>query len=216
MLTLYKMHHPKADIDRKYVKRKEGGRGLVQIEAAYKAEIINIAEYLNTIYKKDQFVNIFKSQESTQTNLNTMIKTAAKITEELSQPNEKSYAKQDGIQHIKARLGESLKKKWKKKILHGQYIRNKDRQLMSEEDTFFWLSKGDLKAENESEIVAAQDQALQTKYYATKILNTETDNKCDFANNETTDHIISASPILAKEQYIKRHDRVCAQLHFNI
>ena len=30
------------------------------------------------------------------------------------------------------------------------------------------------------------------------------------------DHIISACPILAKEQYIKRHDRVSAQLHFNI
>jgi hypothetical protein len=27
---------------------------------------------------------------------------------------------------------------------------------------------------------------------------------------------MSACPILAKEQYIKRHDRVCAQLHFNI
>jgi len=52
MLTMYKMHQPKADIDRLYVKRKEGERGLVQIEAAYKAEIINIAEYLNTNYKK--------------------------------------------------------------------------------------------------------------------------------------------------------------------
>jgi len=31
-LTMYKMHHPKADIDRLYVKRKGGGRGLVQIE----------------------------------------------------------------------------------------------------------------------------------------------------------------------------------------
>jgi hypothetical protein len=30
------------------------------------------------------------------------------------------------------------------------------------------------------------------------------------------DHIISACPILAKEQYIKRHDRVSAQLHFSI
>ena len=29
-------------------------------------------------------------------------------------------------------------------------------------------------------------------------------------------HITSACPILAKEKYIKRHDRVCAQLHFNI
>jgi lysyl-tRNA synthetase class II len=28
--------------------------------------------------------------------------------------------------------------------------------------------------------------------------------------------LISACPILAKEQYIKRHGRVCAELHFNI
>ena len=33
MLTVYKMHHPKADTDRLYVKRNGGGRGLVQIEA---------------------------------------------------------------------------------------------------------------------------------------------------------------------------------------
>ena len=71
-----------------------------------------------------------------------------------------------------------LKKKWKNKVTHGQYIRNIDRKLTSEKDTFFWLSKGDLKAETESERVAAKDQALQTKYYATKILNTETNSKC--------------------------------------
>jgi len=59
---------------------------------------------------------------------------------------------------------------------------------------------------------------LQTKYYATKILNTETDRKCRFCQkfDETIDHLISVFPILAKEQYIKRLDRVCAQLHFNI
>ena len=88
MLTMYKMHHPNADIDRLYVKRKKGERGLVQIEVAYKAEIINIAEYLNTNYKEDQFVNIVKSHESTQPNMNSIIKTAEKITQELSQSND--------------------------------------------------------------------------------------------------------------------------------
>ena len=66
------MHHPKADIDRLNVKRKEAGRGVVQIEAAYKAEIINIAEYVNTNYKEDQFVNIVKSHENTQPNTNSI------------------------------------------------------------------------------------------------------------------------------------------------
>ena len=52
--------------------------------------------------------------------------------------------------------------------MHGQYIRNMDTQLISEEDTCLWHSRGDLKRETESEIIAAQDQALQTKYHATK------------------------------------------------
>jgi hypothetical protein len=67
-------------------------------------------------------------------------------------------------------------------------------------------------------IITVQDQAIKTKYYATKVLNTETDSKCRLCEqfDETIDHIISACPILAKEWYIKRHDRVCAQLHFNI
>ena len=143
--------------------------------------------------------------------MNSIIKTATKITEELSEPNKNSDAKHDGIQHTKARLGESLKKKWKNKVIHGQYIRNIDRQFISEEYTFLWLSKGELKAETESDIVAAQDQALQTKYYATKILNTETVSKCRLCQqfDEAIDHTVSACSILAKEQYMKRHDRVC-------
>jgi hypothetical protein len=70
MLTMYKMHHPKADIGRQYVKRKEGERGLVQVEAAYNEEITSIAEYLNTNYIIDQFVTIVKSFESTQPTMN--------------------------------------------------------------------------------------------------------------------------------------------------
>jgi len=109
-------------------------------------------------------------------------------------------------------------KKWENKVMYGQYIRNIDRLLIGEEDTFIWLSRGDLNAETESEILAAQDRALQTEYCATKVLNTKTDSKCRLCQQfgETIDRIMSAWSILAKEQCIKRHDRVCAQLHFNI
>jgi hypothetical protein len=141
--------------------------------------------------------------------MNSIIKSVVKITGEISQLSGKSDAKQDGIQHMKERLGEVLKKKRKNKIMLEQYIRNMDRQLISEEDTFLWLSKT-LKAGTESKIVAAQDQALNTKYYATKILHTETDSKCRLCQqlDETIENIISACPILAKEQCVKRHDKV--------
>jgi hypothetical protein len=78
---MYKIHHPKADIliDRLYVKRKGGGRGLLQIEATYEAEIINIAEYVNTKYTEDQFVNIVKSHRNNQPNMNSTIQVATKV-----------------------------------------------------------------------------------------------------------------------------------------
>jgi hypothetical protein len=62
--------------------------------------------------------------------MNSTIKSAAKIIEEISQLIGKSDAKQDEIQHTKARLGEVLKKKWKNKVMHGQYIRNIDNLLV--------------------------------------------------------------------------------------
>jgi hypothetical protein len=65
---------------------------------------------------------------------------------------------------------------------------------------------------------AAQDQTLQTKCHVTKILQTETDSKRRLCKHfdETMEHTVSACPILAKKQYVEIHDRLCAQLHFNI
>jgi hypothetical protein len=60
--TVYKIHHPKANIVCLYVKSKEGGRGLLQIEATYKAEIINIGEYLGTKYNCISYVRFWRFQ----------------------------------------------------------------------------------------------------------------------------------------------------------
>ena len=42
------MHHPKADMDRMYLPRNEGGRGLIQLETAYKTATIGLDTYLDT------------------------------------------------------------------------------------------------------------------------------------------------------------------------
>ena len=151
--------------------------------------------------------------------MNSTIKTAEKVVEELNQSNKKSGGGKEGMQHTKARLGGSLNYKWESKVMHGQYIGHTDSQLISNEGMFLLLSvKRGPEAETGSEMIAAHDQALQTKYYATKILQTETDSKCRLCQqfDKTIYHIISGCPIFTKEQYVKRHDRVCAQLHFNI
>jgi hypothetical protein len=56
-----------------------------------------------------------------------------------------------------------VQEKLESKVMHGQYIRNTDKRIISQEDAFLWLLRGDPKAEIESEIKAAQNHTLQTK-----------------------------------------------------
>jgi hypothetical protein len=58
---------------------------------------------------------------------------AARVTEELNLSNDSSDTNNEGIQHIKARLGDSLKKKWESKVMHVQCIKGMDRQLIRNE-----------------------------------------------------------------------------------
>jgi hypothetical protein len=70
---------------------------------------------------------------------------AGKVAEKLKQSNVNRDTKKESIQNTTAKLGVSLKKKWENKVMHGQYIRSMDRQLISEEDTLLRLSREDLK-----------------------------------------------------------------------
>jgi len=49
-----------------------------------------------------------------------------------------------------------LKNKGNSSVMHGQYNRSMDRQPISEEDKFLWLSRVDLKGETDNEIISAQ------------------------------------------------------------
>jgi hypothetical protein len=82
--------------------------------------------------------------------MNSTIKTAVKTVEELSQSNKNSNTEREDIYHTKGGLGESLKENGNSEyVIHGQYMRRINIQLVSEEDSFLWLSRGDMKAETE-------------------------------------------------------------------
>jgi hypothetical protein len=42
----------------------------------------------------------------------------------------------------KSKIRMVIKEKMGRKVTHGQHIRSIDRQLITEEDTFLWLSRG--------------------------------------------------------------------------
>ena len=69
-----------------------------------------------------------------------------------------------------------------------------------------------------STIVAAQDQAISTNYFENKILKQEIESQCRLCkeHEETIDHLTSGCPILGKNEYLMRHDKVCTHLHYSI
>jgi len=66
--------------------------------------------------------------------------------------------------------------------------------------------------------VAAQDQAIRTNYFKNKILKEEIESKCRVCkqHEETIDHLTLECPILAKNEYLMKHDKVCTHLHYSI
>jgi len=138
--------------------------------------------------------------------MNSTIQISANVAEELNKSNENTCRNGRYSKH-KSNI---RRVKWENKVLLGHFIRSMDRQLIGGENTLLWLSRGELKGGNKSEVIAAQDQALQTKYHATKALQTERDSKCRLCKqfDDTVEHNIPACPVLTKEQHIKRHDRV--------
>jgi len=61
LLTIHGQHHPKADVDCLYVPRKQGGRGLMQLEAAYAVEITKLVEYVDR--KEDPLIQVIRTHQ---------------------------------------------------------------------------------------------------------------------------------------------------------
>ena len=65
--------------DSLHVRGKQGGKGLLQTEATYQPEIINIAKYLNTKYKEEEILSTVKSHEYIRPNKNSTSTITAKL-----------------------------------------------------------------------------------------------------------------------------------------
>jgi iron-sulfur cluster repair protein YtfE (RIC family) len=61
LLTIHGQHHPKADVDRLYVSRKQERRGLVQLEAVHAVEITKLVEYVDR--KEDPLIQVVRTDQ---------------------------------------------------------------------------------------------------------------------------------------------------------
>jgi len=169
LLTIHGQHHPKADVDRFYVPRKQGGRGLMQLEAAHAVEITKLVEYVDR--KDDPIIQVVRTHQHNTDS--AVLQTARCLKTEVQKETRK----------LKDSIAEKTKERWHGKRMHGQMSRNLDEKLVDIEQSYRWLKSGDIKGETESTIIAAQDQAISKNYVKNKILKEEIESKCRFLSN---------------------------------
>ena len=102
---------------------------------------------------------------------------------------------------IDNRMTMTRKKKWEGKQLYGCFKHVK---------TWTWLKTGNIKKENESLLMAAQNSAIRTNHIKARIDKTQQKSKCRLCGDrdETINHTISRCSKLAQKEYKSRHNWV--------
>jgi hypothetical protein len=65
LLTVEGIHQLKACLNRLYIKRQNGGRGIVELESAHNASILGLGEYIKQ--GKDRVTRLVKDYDAVKT-----------------------------------------------------------------------------------------------------------------------------------------------------
>ena len=167
---MHKALHPRDDVDRLYVSRKEGGRELASFEDNVDASIQRLEDYIEKY--------------------------------------ERGLIRNDTDNTIDDRMVTTRKQKWEKNQLYGRFKRLINN--ISNQKSWTWLRKGNLKREMASLLIAAQDNAIRANHIKARIDKTQQNSKFRLCSDsdETNNHILSECSKLAQKEYKVKHNWV--------
>ena len=171
LMTMNGSLHPRGNVGRLYLARKEGGRGLISCEEeCVNLEVQNLDKYLS------------ESEE-------WMLKFVAR---------EKRLSEVEDPDVFKKRLKEEKRSQWLEKPLHGRFL--KDTEKVSTERTWQWLKGGHLKKETEAMVCVAQKQTLRVNSIKNHIDGQDVSPICRLRSesSEAVKHLSSGCPMLAR------------------
>ena len=104
LLTMHNGLHPKSNVERIYIPREEGGRGLISVEDCVESATLGLERYINDSDER-------------------LIKAARKISGGHNNETEVEY---------KIRKKNERKEQWREKVMHGQFVRQTEEILGNE------------------------------------------------------------------------------------
>lgn len=62
LLTVGGIHHSKADVERLYIKTRNEGRGLIELESAFDSSIVGLSNYIKL--GKNKFMRLVRNHDA--------------------------------------------------------------------------------------------------------------------------------------------------------
>ena len=171
--------HPKSNVDRLYIPRKEGGRGLLNVEDVINLAVIGLERYV--------------------CNSNERLLAAARAANEYEGDSEIEY---------KVRKTKEGCHAWKEKTLHGQFLRQTENEAGNDRWNWLrntGIKRGTESMIMAAQEQAIRTNVIKAKIDKTQ---EESKCRMCGQVDETVNHIISECSNLAQKEYKRRHDWV--------
>ena len=218
LLTMLGAFHRNSDVDRLYVPRMEGGRGLCSALDMYYTRLVTLCHHLNMQSSDNEFIakvclhekeRLFKASQN--------LSTALEIPPlQVGQPTTNSISKA-----MKAQIKQKHASAWLQKSTHG-YLHKKASTLATDiTASNAWTNSRKLTSHVEGYVFAIQEQEIATrKLNQQRLGGTDTTAAiCRHCHRQPEDisHIVGSCPSLAPSMYLPlRHNEVAKSLYHAI
>ena len=187
---LFKMYgalHPKSDVDRLYIPRKEGGRGLISIEDCVELAMTGLEVYVDG--SEERLIQAARGDKID----------ALEVASALKRPRK-----------------EKRLEDWEKKVLHGQYLRQ-TKEVRSDQCWTWLQNGDLKRETESLIVAAQNQsiRANVVKARIDKSQGDSLCRKCRKVD-ESIDHIVSGFSKLGQKEYKRRHDNLGKIVHWKL
>ena len=199
-MTMHGAFHKKSDVDRLYLKRKDGGRGLISVLDCVKMEEENLLKY---------------TTESNEWMLQMVVQHGG------------VSGRVEAVSY-KKRMEVKRKERLMAKPLHGRFFQGTDKdangRAIAGPRSWDWVKSGYLTKSTEAYLFAAQEQALNTRAVRSRIHREENEDgevvsglcRVCGEKTETVAHLAGGCGVLMQGPGTVRHDKVGSRVHWEL
>lgn len=190
-LTKFRFLHPNSSTTRLYLPRKEGGRGLVNVQKMCRTHESKMRVALRS--SNCELMKLAIEADDGYTPL--------------------KLQRDDSPREIPS-VHEEIQT-WKDMEMHGRFPRLIDGGDVDRQASLTWLLYEELYPETEGFFFAIQDRVINTRNYQKYVLKMDVVDRCRKCEKpgESLEHIISGCSALSSSVYLGRHNQVAKLIH---